>query len=89
MISPRKWVGEPSMTRVWLGVTRSIPFLFRSPIKQNAGEIRGTLERARYLISIARSSLADVELKDTDKPGFRRFIRRAPLGVILVIAPWK
>lgn len=41
------------------------------------------------MISIARSSLADVELKDTDKPGFRRFIKRVPLGVVLVIAPWK
>ncbi|KAG8901408.1 hypothetical protein FRB99_005319, partial [Tulasnella sp. 403] len=58
------------------------------PTKQNAGEIRGTLERARYLISIARESLADVELKDTDKPGFRRYIKRVPLGVVLVIAPW-
>ena len=23
-----------------------------------------------------------------DKPGFRRFIRREPLGIVLVIAPW-
>ena len=41
------------------------------------------------MISIAESSLADVDLKDTDKPGFRRFVRRTPLGVVLVIAPWK
>jgi acyl-CoA reductase-like NAD-dependent aldehyde dehydrogenase len=26
---------------------------------------------------------------DTDRPGFRRFIKRTPLGVVLVIAPWK
>ncbi|KAG8868346.1 hypothetical protein FRB97_002457 [Tulasnella sp. 331] len=58
------------------------------PISQNGGEVRGTLERARYMISIARQSLADVELKDTDKPGFRRLIKRCPLGVVLVIAPW-
>ena len=41
------------------------------------------------MISIAESCLADVPLKDTDKPGLRRFIKRTPLGVVLVIAPWK
>ncbi|KAG8963696.1 hypothetical protein FRC03_002668 [Tulasnella sp. 419] len=58
------------------------------PIKQSPGEIRGLLERSKYMISIAKSALADVELKDTDKEGFRRFIKRVPLGVVLVIAPW-
>lgn len=53
------------------------------------GEVRGFLDRARYMISIAESSLADVSLKDTDKPGFKRYIKRTPLGVVLVIAPWK
>ncbi|KAF4616677.1 hypothetical protein D9613_008623 [Agrocybe pediades] len=58
------------------------------PVSQGAGEIRGFLDRADYLLNIAASSLADVSLKDTDKPGFRRYIKRTPLGVILVIAPW-
>ncbi|KAF8269307.1 succinate semialdehyde dehydrogenase [Lactarius quietus] len=58
------------------------------PVSQVAGEIRGTVERAKYMLSIAESSLDDVGLQDTDKPGFRRFIRRTPLGVVLVIAPW-
>ncbi|KAI0304764.1 succinate semialdehyde dehydrogenase [Russula brevipes] len=58
------------------------------PVSQNAGEINGTIERAKYMLSIAETSLADVGLQDTDKPGFRRFIRRTPLGVVLVIAPW-
>ncbi|RPD58255.1 succinate semialdehyde dehydrogenase [Lentinus tigrinus ALCF2SS1-6] len=53
-----------------------------------AGEVRGTLDRADYMLSIAEKALADVTLEDTDKPGFRRFIKRTPLGVILVIAPW-
>lgn len=59
------------------------------PVSQNVGEIRGTVERAKYMLSIAESSLADVSLQETDKPGFRRFIRRTPLGVVLIIAPWK
>ncbi|KAF7300725.1 Succinate semialdehyde dehydrogenase [Mycena chlorophos] len=58
------------------------------PISQGAGEARGFLERAKYMLSIAESSLTDVPLADTDKPGFRRFIQRVPLGVVLVIAPW-
>ena len=41
------------------------------------------------MLNIAASSLADVSLEDTDKPGFHRYIKRTPLGVVLVIAPWK
>ncbi|GBE85744.1 Probable betaine aldehyde [Sparassis crispa] len=58
------------------------------PVSQGAGEIRGFLDRTEYLLSIAETALADVSLKDTDKPGFKRYIKRIPLGVVLVIAPW-
>ncbi|KAJ7770647.1 succinate semialdehyde dehydrogenase [Mycena metata] len=58
------------------------------PISQGAGEMQGFMERAKYMLSIAAASLADIPLEDTDKPGFRRFIKRVPLGVVLVIAPW-
>lgn len=58
------------------------------PVSQSLGEMRGFLERADYMLSIAESALADVSLADTDKPGFKRYIKRAPLGVVLVIAPW-
>ncbi len=56
------------------------------PIRYAAGEIRGFAERAGYMADIAESALADIQLPD--KPGFIRFIRREPLGVALVIAPW-
>ncbi len=59
------------------------------PVSQVPGEVRGFLDRANYMLSIAEASLADVSLADTDKPGFKRYIKRAPLGVVLVIAPWK
>ncbi|GLB39323.1 putative aldehyde dehydrogenase family protein [Lyophyllum shimeji] len=58
------------------------------PVSQGAGEIRGFVERANHMLAIAEQSLADVPLTDTDKPGFKRFIKRVPLGVVLVIAPW-
>lgn len=58
-------------------------------MSQVPGEVRGFLDRADYMLSIAPTALADVSLADTDKPGFKRYIKRAPLGVVLVIAPWK
>jgi len=56
------------------------------PISQSPGEMRGFEERARYMVNIAAESLADIEAKD--KPGFTRFIRREPLGVVFIVAPW-
>src|SRR3990167_7710041 len=56
------------------------------PIRYAAGEIRGFVERASYMADIAESALADIQLPD--KPGFTRFIRREPLCVALVVAPW-
>src|SRR6185437_659132 len=50
------------------------------------GEKRGVEERARHMIGIAEDSLMPVE--KTDRPGFRRFISREPLGLVMVIAPW-
>jgi acyl-CoA reductase-like NAD-dependent aldehyde dehydrogenase len=40
------------------------------------------------MISIAESALADVPLTDTDKPGFKRYIRREAMGVVLIISAW-
>lgn len=57
------------------------------PVAQSPFEIRrGFQERARYMIDVAGDALADVVMEPKD--GFRRFIRREPLGVVLVMAPW-
>jgi acyl-CoA reductase-like NAD-dependent aldehyde dehydrogenase len=56
------------------------------PIRYTPGEVGGFEERARYMIDLAGWSLADVEVGE--KAGFMRFIRRTPLGVVFVIAPW-
>ncbi|MBV8495812.1 MAG: aldehyde dehydrogenase family protein, partial [Gammaproteobacteria bacterium] len=45
-----------------------------------------TLERARYMIGIASAALADLDAGP--KAGFRRFIRREPLGVVFTVAAW-
>ncbi len=56
------------------------------PIRYAPSEVRGTLERARYMIGIAATALADFD--PGAKPGFRRFIRREPLGVVFTVAAW-
>jgi len=56
------------------------------PIRFAPSEVRGTLERARYMTGIAASALADVDAGP--KSGFRRFIRREPLGVVFTVAAW-
>jgi len=56
------------------------------PIRYAPSEVRGTLERARYMISIAGDALADID--PGPKPGFHRFIRREPLGVVFAVAAW-
>lgn len=56
------------------------------PVRYCAGELRGFEERARHMIAIAPEALANVE--PTPINGFRRHIKRDPLGTVLVIAPW-
>jgi acyl-CoA reductase-like NAD-dependent aldehyde dehydrogenase len=56
------------------------------PIAHAPGEVRGFEERARYMLAIAPGALAPLD--PGDKPGFRRQIKRVPLGVIAVVAPW-
>jgi acyl-CoA reductase-like NAD-dependent aldehyde dehydrogenase len=56
------------------------------PIRYAANEVRGTLERARYMIDIAPEALADIDAGPKD--GFLRFVRREPLGVVFTVAAW-
>lgn len=56
------------------------------PSAYAANEVRGTLERARYMIDAAGRALADIDVGP--KQGFTRFIRREPLGVVFTIAAW-
>ncbi len=56
------------------------------PVRFGPGEVNGFRERALSMIAQAGTALADVT--GSDRPGFRRFIRRDPLGVVLTVAPW-
>ena len=57
------------------------------PIRYTPFEInKGFRERAEYMIEIAERSLADIFIQT--EGAFQRFIRRTPLGVVFVLAPW-
>jgi acyl-CoA reductase-like NAD-dependent aldehyde dehydrogenase len=55
-------------------------------VRFGRSEVAGFEERARYMISIAEETLADVQAGE--KEGFLRYIKRVPLGVVLTMAPW-
>jgi acyl-CoA reductase-like NAD-dependent aldehyde dehydrogenase len=57
------------------------------PIAYTPNEIRrGFQERARHMCSITEETLRDLPIPE--KQNFQRFIRREPLGVVFVVAPW-
>jgi acyl-CoA reductase-like NAD-dependent aldehyde dehydrogenase len=56
------------------------------PVRYGASELRGFAERARHMIAIAPQALAAIEPEP--KAGFQRYIKREPLGTVLVVAPW-
>ena len=57
------------------------------PIVYSPFEIRrGFQERINFMSSIAELELSDVIPEPIEN--YQRFIRRDPLGVVLVLAPW-
>ena len=57
------------------------------PIAYSPFEIRrGFQERVNYMSGIAERELSDILIEP--KENFQRFIRREPVGVVLVLAPW-
>ncbi|MFV2060719.1 MAG: aldehyde dehydrogenase family protein [Gammaproteobacteria bacterium] len=56
------------------------------PIQYCAGELRGVEERARYMIDNAQQALFDITIENNENNN--RFIKRVPLGIVFIIAPW-
>ena len=67
-------------------IAEEIAWQMGRPVGQAGGEVAGFEERARYMIEVAPEVLADVV--PSEKKGFTRFVQRAPLGVVFVVAPW-
>src|SRR5258707_1355607 len=56
------------------------------PIRYGGGGLNGFEDRARAMIALAETALADIV--PDPKPGFKRHIARVPVGVVLTVAPW-
>jgi len=56
------------------------------PIRYGGNELNGFEERARHMIAIADQALAPIVPEP--KAGFRRYVAREPVGIVLTIAPW-
>jgi len=65
-------------------VAQELAWQMGRPVRYGPNEVRGTLERARHMIAIAGESLADIDVGQ--KEGFRRFLRREPLGVVFTVS---
>lgn len=56
------------------------------PISQCPGELKGVKERADHMIDQAFEALADLVIANA--PNDRRYIRKNPVGTVLIISPW-
>jgi len=69
-----------------LVIRQEITMMMGRPLTQTKGEVLGVEERALSMIEQAEQALTTIELPV--KPGFTRYIKRVPIGNVLVIAPW-
>lgn len=56
------------------------------PIRYTAGEVTTAVKRGEYLVKISEDTLKDTP-GEAEK-GFKRFIRKTPVGPVLVIFAW-
>lgn len=67
-------------------VAREVTQQMGKPLAQARGEVKTALFRARTMMSLAAEALRDEPLPPV--PGFTRFIRHEPVGVVLDISAW-
>lgn len=59
------------------------------PIAYTGVEIATAIKRSRYLTRISTSVLGGEGIvPGEEEKGFRRYIKRSPVGVVLIIFPW-
>ncbi|KAF0743167.1 hypothetical protein AaE_008566 [Aphanomyces astaci] len=59
------------------------------PLGQAVGEVKGTIQRAKIMISLADKALAPTtSFSSPPEAGLFRQITKEPVGVVFVIAPW-
>jgi acyl-CoA reductase-like NAD-dependent aldehyde dehydrogenase len=67
-------------------IAAEITWQMGRPIAHSPGEVRGFEERSRYMLDIAPAALDAIQ--PAAKSGFKRQIKRVPVGVVAVVAPW-
>ncbi len=67
-------------------IARQLCWMMGRPIRFARAEIMATEERARYLIDAAEEALEPIVLNHL--PGYTRYIKKEPLGTVVVISPW-
>ena len=67
-------------------IAREVTLQMGKPLAQARGEVKTTLHRARTMMSLAPDALRDDPLPPV--PGFIRFVRHEPVGVVLDISAW-
>src|SRR5438128_10800021 len=67
-------------------IAREVTLQMGKPLAQARGELKTTVHRARVMMSLAPEALRDDPLPAV--PGFTRFVRHEPVGVVLDISAW-
>ena len=93
-----EWAGRPLQERMALvlaGVEQvgqmndeivpELAWQMGRPVRYG-GEFSGFNERAGYMAEIAEQALAPIQIEDSAR--FKRYIKRQPSGLVLVVAPW-
>lgn len=78
--------GVDAFDAMKLRVAKEITLQMGRPLRYTPDEVDSFVARARHMIRIAEDALAD--LTPAPMVGLNRFIRREPLGVVLVVASW-
>ncbi|GAC1340208.1 MAG: aldehyde dehydrogenase family protein [Myxococcales bacterium] len=67
-------------------IAREITLQMGKPLSQARSEVKTAVARARYMMGLAPQALADEALPAL--PGYSRFVRHEPVGVVLDISAW-
>ncbi|KAG1444763.1 hypothetical protein G6F56_010163 [Rhizopus delemar] len=68
-------------------VAQSITMQMGRPIRYGHGEVKGVLERSKYMISVAEECLKDTIIEHVPNQ-VKRIQRKEPLGPVFIIAAW-
>ncbi|MGJ8543860.1 MAG: aldehyde dehydrogenase family protein [Sulfitobacter sp.] len=97
-VAQKEWAARPLQERIDLVmagvaavgakndmIVQELAHMMGRPVRYG-GEFGGFNERAVYMGEIAQRALADIAVSDDTQ--FKRYIKRVPHGVVLVVAPW-